>query len=218
MLNLHNVSINFGQSPGLKKINLSVSKGDYLYIIGPTGAGKTTLLRSMYFDVPLKKGHITFEHFNSLSLKPNQIASVRRRMGIVFQDFKLLSDRNVFENITYALRATGSSSRNAKRKTIKALTSVGMLTKRNSEIGELSGGELQRVSIARAISNDPLVIFADEPTGNLDPETAREIFMLLQTLNRRGIAIVVATHNYKLIELFPGKVIALDLGTMVKKT
>ncbi len=215
MLHLHNISVIFNQSAGLKNANLSVSKGDFLYIIGPTGAGKTTLLRTIYLDLIPQQGHITFQNFNSLSIKKKHIHLLRRNLGIVFQDFKLLDDRNVYDNIIFALRAAGASSRESKRRAIRALTNVGMLSRRDSTVDELSGGELQRVCIARAIANNPLILLADEPTGNLDPDTAREIFSLLQNLNRRGIAIIVATHNYKLIDEFPGTVIQLQHGSII---
>ena len=217
MLQLHNVSVFFNKSAGLKNANLSVSKGDFLYITGPTGAGKTTLLRTIYLDLVPQQGHVTFQGFNSLSIKKKHIPLLRRRLGIVFQDFKLLDDRDVFDNIIFALRVTGASSRESKKRAIKALTKVGMISKRNSSINELSGGELQRVCLARAIANNPLIILADEPTGNLDPDTAREIFSLLQNLNRRGIAIIVATHNYKLIDEFPGKVVQMQHGSINKE-
>ena len=170
-------SVIFNQSAGLKNANLSVSKGDFLYIIGPTGAGKTTLLRTIYLDLIPQQGHITFQNFNSLSIKKKHMHLLRRNLGIVFQDFKLLDDRNVYDNIIFALRAAGASSRESKRRAIRALTNVGMLSRRDSTVDELSGGELQRVCIARAIASNPLILLADEPTGNLDPDTAtRNLF------------------------------------------
>lgn len=212
MLKLHNVSVYFKNKTGLFDINLSVEKGEFMYLVGPTGAGKTTLLRSIYMDLPLDDGTIEFAGYNSSSIKRRQIPYLRRQIGNVFQDLKLLDDRTVFDNVIFALRSAGATSRDAKKKAVKALTGVGLFSRRNNRLEELSGGELQRLCIARAIANQPQIILADEPTGNLDPGTARSIFELLHKLNQRGITILTATHNYQIIREFPGRVVYLNNG------
>jgi len=217
MLKLTDVSVTFKNGGGLSHISLTINKGEYVYIVGPTGAGKTTLLRTIYMDVIPNSGEVEFAGFSSLSLKRRQIPFVRRQIGVVFQDFKILGERDAFDNIYLVLRATGSSARDARKKTIRALTNVGLLSKRDNHPEELSGGELQRVCIARAIANNPLLLLADEPTGNLDPETGRNIFSLFKQLNERGITAIIATHNYPLVKEFPGRIIYLENGRMIKQ-
>jgi len=215
MIKLHNVSVYFKNKPGLIDINLSIKKGEFVYLIGPTGAGKTTLLRTIYHDLKPDDGFVQFGKYHSKKIKPRQLPFMRRQIGIIFQDFKLLDDRTVYDNVIFALRATGSLSIEAKKKTVRALTNVGLLSKRNNMLDELSGGELQRLCIARAIANQPVIIIADEPTGNLDPNTAHGIFELLYRLNQRGSTVLTATHNYKIVHDFPGRIIYLEEGRQV---
>ena len=215
MIRLHNVSVYFKDKPGLIDINISIKKGEFVYLIGPTGAGKTTLLRTIYHDLKPDDGFVQFGKFNLNKIKARQIPFMRRQIGIIFQDFKLLNDRNVYDNVIFTLRATGSSSKEAKKRAVKALTNVGLLSKRNNTLDGLSGGELQRLCIARAIANEPVIIIADEPTGNLDPNTAHGIFELLYKLNLRGSTVLTATHNYKIVHDFPGRIIYLEEGRQV---
>lgn len=200
MVEFHNVSVWFGDNLVFKNLNLSIPDGKFVFITGPTGSGKSTLLRLIYMDIFPNRGRVVVGKFDSRRIRRRQIPYLRRRLGIVFQDFKLLEDRNVFENIAFALYVTGTKKREINRKVLMALAEVGLSHKKNSMPDELSGGEQQRVAIARAIANDPFLLLADEPTGNLDPETSIEIIDLLRKINFRGTSVIVATHNYSIIE------------------
>lgn len=200
MVEFHNVSVWFGDNLVFKNLNLSIPDGKFVFITGPTGSGKSTLLRLIYMDIFPNRGRVVVGKFDSRRIRRRQIPYLRRRLGIVFQDFKLLEDRNVFENIAFALYVTGTKKREINRKVLMALAEVGLSHKKNSMPDELSGGEQQRVAIARAIANDPFLLLADEPTGNLDPETSVEIIDLLRKINFRGTSVIVATHNYSIIE------------------
>ncbi|MFC1493543.1 cell division ATP-binding protein FtsE, partial [candidate division KSB1 bacterium] len=217
MITISNVSVNYEKKRILRKIDLDIARGDFLYIIGPSGAGKTTLLRTLYMDVIPDEGYVQVEEFSSMTIKRRKIPYLRRRLGIIFQDFKLLEERSIYDNIIFALKATGVPKTECKKRAVRALTNVGLFEKRDSLPGELSGGEMQRACIARALSNDPILLIADEPTGNLDPATAKEIFQLLKKINKLGTAVLVATHNYKIIRQFPGKIIYLKNGRIVKE-
>ncbi len=217
MITISNVSVDFDKKRILRKVDLDIDRGDFLYIIGPSGAGKTTLLRTLYMDVIPDEGYVQVEEYSTMTIKKRSIPYLRRRLGIIFQDFKLLEDRSIYDNIIFALKATGVSKNECKKKAVKALTNVGLFEKRESLPGELSGGEMQRACIARALANDPILLIADEPTGNLDPATAKEIFRLLKKINKLGTAVLVATHNYKIIKQFPGKIIYLKNGKIVKE-
>jgi cell division transport system ATP-binding protein len=217
MITISNISVHYNKKRILKNINLDISRGDFLYIIGPSGAGKTTFLRTIYMDIIPDEGYVLVEKFSSDTIKRRKIPHLRRKLGIIFQDFKLLEDRSVYDNIIFALKATGVTGAECKKRTVKALTNVGLFEKRERLPGELSGGEMQRACIARALANEPIILIADEPTGNLDPETSKEIFRLLKKINKLGTAVLVATHNYKIIRQFPGKIIYLKNGRIVKE-
>jgi len=217
MLSLNNVSVYFKDRIGLLNVSIGVNKGDFVYIVGPTGAGKTTLFRTIYMDLMPDDGFVEFGEYNSLNIKRRRIPYVRRQIGVVFQDLKILEERTTFDNIVFALGAIGLSSRSAKMKAARALKKVGLMSKKDSYPFELSQGEVQRICIARAIANDPLIILADEPTGNLDPKTAHKIFLLLKKLNERGITVMTATHNYRIIKNFPGRIIFLKNGRRVER-
>ncbi|MCK4828267.1 ATP-binding cassette domain-containing protein, partial [bacterium] len=174
----------------LSEINLSVDAGEFVCIVGPSGAGKSTMLRIIHFEIFPDKGKVTVLDYNAQSIPLREIPFLRRRVGMIFQDFKLLEDRDVFENVAFAMWATGMQRRKIKRRTFQVLAEVGLSHKRYSLISELSGGEQQRVAVARALANEPFVLLADEPTGNLDPETAGEILHLLKRINGKGTAIV----------------------------
>jgi len=218
MIRLKNVSVYFGETAALYKINLRIKKGEFVYIVGSSGAGKTTLLRTIYMDIIPNTGFVQFGKYNSETIKKRRIPYLRRRIGNVFQDFKLLEDRTILENAMFAVRVTGATVITAKKRAIKALTSVGLLAKKDKYPHELSGGENQRACIARALANDPVIILADEPTGNLDLETGKDIFKLLKKINENGTAVVTATHNYQIINAFPGRIIFLEDGIQVEKS
>ena len=184
----------------LKDVNFSIDKGDFVYLIGKTGSGKSSLLKTLYADLPLLEGEALVCGFNLRTIKKKQIPELRRKLGIVFQDFRLLTDRSVDKNLEFVLRATGWTDKvNIKNRIEEVLTKVGLMNKGYKMPHELSGGEQQRVAIARALLNDPELIIADEPTGNLDPETSEEIIDILYNLHEDK-AVLLATHDYELMK------------------
>ena len=200
----------------LSKVSFDLKSGDFIYLIGKTGAGKSSLLKILYGDLFLQEGQGEVVGFDLTSLKEKEIPYLRRGIGVVFQDFQLLSDRTVNDNLSFVLRATGWDDKDKINNRVQeVLTQVGMGQKGYKMPHELSGGEQQRVSIARAILNEPELIIADEPTGNLDPETSREIMMLLKGIQEKGKAIFMATHDYSLINDFPSKMIRCAEGTIL---
>lgn len=209
MIKCSNVGFAFDEHVIFTDVNLSVEKGEFVYIVGETGCGKTTLMRLLYMDVLPTSGLVRVDTFSSSSVKKRKLFQLRRKLGIIFQDYKLLEDRSVYDNITFALQAVGFSTRDIKMQAAHALTKVGLIHRRNSPIGELSGGEQQRLSIARAIAKEPIAILADEPTGNLDPATSADILGLLKKINLGGTTILLATHNYQLIRKFPARTVAI---------
>lgn len=209
MIKCTNVSFAFDEHLIFSDVNLSIEKGEFVYFVGETGCGKTTLMRLFYMDLLPTSGVVKVDTFSSASLRKRKLHILRRKLGIIFQDYKLLDDRCVFDNLTFALRAVGYSGRDVKMQATQALTQVGLIHRRNSPIEELSGGEQQRLSIARAISKDPIAILADEPTGNLDPATSEDILTLLKKINLGGTTILLATHNYELIRKFPARTVAI---------
>lgn len=191
----------------LSDVNLEIAQGSFNYLVGRTGSGKSSLLKTLYGELPLIKGEAEIAGFRLQGLKRRQIPYLRRKIGIVFQDFQLLSDRNVESNLMFVLDATGWNNKEDKRKRCKeVLQMVGLATKDYKMPHELSGGEQQRVVIARALLNDPEIILADEPTGNLDPDVSDEIMTLLQRISEKGTSVLMATHDYRLINKFPGKI------------
>ena len=174
MIKVFNASVAFNSSAGIFDVDLRIEKGEFVYLIGASGAGKTTLIRLLYMDLYPQKGHIIISDFNSTRIKNKDIPLLRRKMGVIFQDFRLFNDRTVYENIQFILEVTGTKRKNIKKRVLHVLADVGLSHKRNSFPEELSGGEKQRVAIARALVNEPFVLLADEPTGNLDPEVTKE--------------------------------------------
>lgn len=210
ILSFENVSFDYNGHSILKEISFLMDSGEFLYLIGPSGAGKTTVLKLIYMDLKPKTGIVSIVEFNSQFMKEKYIPMLRRKLGIIFQDFRLLSDRTIEENLAFVLHSVNSPKKEVKRKIFNALSLVGLSHRRNSYPNELSGGEQQRVVIARAIINDPILILADEPTGNLDPITSKQIMEILRDINARGTAVLVATHNYDLVKKFPARILKLQ--------
>ena len=196
----------------ISAINLSVYKGDFLYLIGKVGSGKTSIIKSIIGDVPISRGKLTVSGFDLLSLKERQIPMLRRKIGVVFQDFQLLTDRSVYDNMKFVLQSTGWKSGKEMEEVIKSrLGSVGMALKSHKMPHQLSGGEQQRVAIARALLNTPEIILADEPTGSLDSETAADIMELLTKIHKEyNSAIILVTHNRALFKRYPGRVVVCE--------
>ena len=200
----------------LSNVNLSIKKGKFNYLIGKTGSGKSSLLKVLYGHIPLSEGEGVVVGFDLTKLKISRIPDLRRKLGIVFQDFQLLTDRSVEKNLSFVLEATGWKDKTMMEERINdVLSSVGMKTKKHKMPHELSGGEQQRVAIARALLNHPELILADEPTGNLDPETSHDIMLLLRQVSQeRNCAVLMATHDYHLIQNFPGQAIRCEDGSV----
>jgi len=199
----------------INNVNLEIHKGEFIYLIGKTGTGKTSLLRMLYGELPLNEGSGTVADFELNNLTNKQIPFLRRKLGIVFQDFQLLTDRNVRDNLLFVMKATGwKNDQLMISKTTEVLRLVGLEDKALKMTHELSGGEQQRIVIARALINDPGLILADEPTGNLDPETADEIIGLLWKISKNGTAVLMATHDYRVVEKFPARILKAENYTL----
>ena len=195
----------------LSDISLEIKKGEFVYLIGKVGSGKTSIIKTLNAELLLTKGQGTVAGFNLAELKTSDIAFLRRKLGVVFQDFRLLNDRNVYDNLSFVLKATDwKDDKEIEDRLLAVLDKVGMTHKIKSMPHQLSGGELQRVVIARALLNNPEIILADEPTGNLDPQTSIELLQILKDLNEQGKTIVIATHDYPMIRRFPARIITVD--------
>ncbi|NIK74153.1 cell division transport system ATP-binding protein [Thermonema lapsum] len=205
--------------PVLSDVYFDVHKGEFVYIVGRTGSGKTSLLKTLYADLPLYKGDVEVAGIQLFNIKRRDIAKLRRRIGIVFQDFQLLMDRSVADNLFFVMRATGwRSTAKMKQRMNEVLLRVGLSGATSKMPHQLSGGEQQRVVIARALLNEPAILIADEPTGNLDPAVGEEIMDLFMKINRSGTAVLMATHNYQFIEQFPARVLKCEHGTLLDST
>ena len=215
ILHIENADILQRDKLVLSDVNLKINKGDFFYLIGKTGSGKSSLMKTFYGDLKLQKGAGSIVGFDLRTLKEKEIPFLRRKIGIVFQDFKLLNDRSVFDNLLFVLKATGWKDQvSMKAKIEEVLDHVGMKTQSYKNPYELSGGEQQRVAIARALLNDPDLILADEPTGNLDPKTSLEVMDLLNKIHQSGKSIIMATHDYALIVKFKQKTIKCEGGKL----
>jgi len=213
VLELKNASILQRDNLILSDVNLEIQPGQFIYLIGETGSGKSSLLKTLYGDLPLTKGTGTVAGYNLNDLKDKDIPFLRRKLGIVFQDFQLLTDRNIYDNLLFVLKATGwEDKKKMENKINEVLKKVGMGTKGHKMPFQISGGEQQRVAIARSLLNDPELILADEPTGNLDPSTSEEIMILLTEICKNGKAILMATHDYALILKFPNYTLKIEDG------
>ncbi len=215
MIQIFHVTKYYDRRPALVDINLQIQKGDFVLLMGPSGAGKTTLLKLVFCAESPDEGQILVQNRNIARLRPSDVPYLRRTMGFVFQDFRLLPKKNVFDNVALPLVVQGASSFEIKRRVAEALKAVGVEHKKDSRPVTLSAGEQQRVCIARAIVNGPSILLADEPTGNMDPDLAQEIFELFKTINARGTTVVVATHNRQMIDQINRRVVMLQQGQVV---
>lgn len=217
MIEFTNVSKQYdGCFDALVDVTLYIDKAEFVFLTGSSGAGKTTLLKHIYFEEKPTVGQVFVCGYNSKSIRSKEIPFLRRKLGIVFQDFRLLYDRNVFENVAFALRVTGTNEKMVKRKVFEVLSNTGLSHKSSHMPHQLSGGEQQRVCIARAIVNDPMILLADEPTGNLDYDVSKEIFHLLRKINTWGTTVIMATHDMHLIDPYHYRRVVLDHGYVVK--
>ncbi|MCL6448466.1 MAG: cell division ATP-binding protein FtsE [Armatimonadetes bacterium] len=217
MLRLYNVSKVYQNNvTALDNINLHVRKGDFLFLVGPSGAGKTTLARLIFREELPTRGQIIFNGKNVVRMRPGEVPFHRRKIGMVFQDFRLLPLKNVYENVSFALEVTGAPSKEIKRRVPEVLKLVGLEGKAKMFPHQLSGGEQQRVCVARALVNNPLLLIADEPTGNLDPDTSWDLMKLFQRINEQGTTIIMATHAWDIVDAMKRRVVALSRGRIVR--
>ena len=206
IINLKDVDLHQMEEKVFSNVNLSVDRGEFIYLIGETGSGKSSLLKILYGELKVSSGDTTLSSINLNKIKNKEIPNLRRKLGIVFQDFQLLSDRTVFENLSFVLKATGWSKKEKISKRInEVLNSVHLIGVKNKMPYALSGGEQQRAAIARALLNHPEIILADEPTGNLDPKKSEQIIELLQEINAKGTTVIIATHDYTIIKKYPAR-------------
>jgi cell division transport system ATP-binding protein len=200
----------------LGNISFNIEKGEFVYLVGRTGSGKSSLLKTLYADLPLRLGDISVANFNIRGIKPGEIPLLRRKLGIIFQDFQLFNDRSVGENLMFVMKATGwRDNVKMRARTSEVLMQVGLGSVEKKMPHQLSGGEQQRVVIARALLNEPQILLADEPTGNLDPEVSGGIMKIFQQINKTGTAVLMATHSYGLIKKFPARVLKCEEGKVM---
>ena len=216
MIKLEHVSKSYSAGiPALNDVNLEIEDGEFVFIVGDSGSGKSTMIKLLLKELEPSAGTITINGKNLSRIRRRQIPKFRRNIGVVFQDFRLLKDRNVYENIAFAQKVIGESTRNIKKKVPSFLSMVGLAAKYRSYPKELSGGEQQRVAIARALINEPSILLADEPTGNLDNNNAWEIMKLLEEVNDRGTTVIVVTHNMEIVKVMKKRVITVQKGVIV---
>ncbi len=216
VVRVKDASIFQGSDAVLQNISFDIEKGDFVFLVGRTGSGKSSLLKTLYADLPLRLGDISVAGFTIRGISSNKIPLLRRKIGIIFQDFQLFSDRTVAENLMFVMRATGwRDTLKMKSRLVDVLMQVGLGSVEKKMPHQLSGGEQQRVVIARALLNEPHILIADEPTGNLDPEVSAGILKVFQQINRSGTAILMATHSYGLIKKFPNRVLKCEEGKIL---
>ena len=199
----------------LKGVNASIDDGEFIFLVGPSGSGKSTIIKILTGEIAPTLGEISINGYDLNTIKPAQMPFLRRTLGVVFQDFRLIDKKNVYDNVAFAMRAVGASGKDIKRRVPYVLELVGLDTKTRRKPSELSGGEQQRVAVARALVNNPRLIIADEPTGNLDPSRSLEIMMLLERINKLGTTVLVVTHEKDLVNRFSKRVIAIDGGRVI---
>ncbi len=212
MIQFNNASAAFDRHIILEDVTLQINPGEFVFVVGQTGSGKSTLLRMIYMDLAPIRGNVIVGKYNSEVIQKKEKSMLRRSLGIIFQDFRLLEDRSVFDNVAFTLHVTGFKTKDIKKNVLRALADVGLSHQRNRMAHELSGGEQQRVVIARALVNNPLFLLADEPTGNLDPSTSWDILQLLKGINTRGTAVIMATHNHDMVKKMNARVIEIRDG------
>ena len=205
-----------GGSMALQDVNVHIEPGEFVFVVGPSGAGKSTFIKMLFREVLPTTGSIFVNGVDILSLTPKEIPFLRRQLGIIFQDYRLLPDRTVFENVAFAMQVIEAPHRKIKRQVMNVLDLVGLRHRANAYPNELSGGEQQRIAIARAIVNDPVFVIADEPTGNLDPETSWDIMDIFKEINDTGTTIVMATHDKEVVDAMGKRVIAIEKGRIVR--
>jgi cell division transport system ATP-binding protein len=216
VLSMTQATIFQGENPVLLDVNFAVEQHEFVFLIGRTGSGKSSLLKTLYADLPLKVGHSEVVGYSLSKIKNKEVPYLRRKIGIIFQDFQLFTDRSVSENLTFVLKATGwTDNLQIKERISDVLLQVGLVEALNKMPHQLSGGEQQRIVIARALLNNPSILLADEPTGNLDPDVADGIFKLFQEINKKGTAILMATHNHELLRKFPYRVLKCEKGKLL---
>jgi len=216
VIEFKNATKQYGQRLVLDNINLSIKGGDWLWLMGKSGAGKTTLIHALIGGVKLTHGSVLVDHYDISKFNHLALQEYRRKLGIVFQDYKLLPKKTAYENVAFAMEVCGYSDRQIAKRVPEVLMKVGLAEARHHFPHMLSGGERQRVAIARALIHEPRLIIADEPTGNLDPKTAKEIILLLQKLNVEGATVIIATHNHSLLNIVKDRVIRIEEGQMVE--
>ena len=219
MIEVKNVTKSYGNGlPAIKNLNLSIDKGEFVFVVGASGSGKSTFIKLLLRELKPTEGTIEIDGVDISKLRSKGVARYRRNVGVVFQDFRLLNDRDVYSNIAFAQRVIGVSKKEIKKNAARVLNLVGLSEKYRSNPDELSGGEQQRVSLARALVNKPDILLADEPTGNLDPDNSREIMRLLDKINEQGTTVIVVTHNHEIVEEMNKRVITLQQGVKISDT
>jgi cell division transport system ATP-binding protein len=218
LIEIYDVTKSYPGVPALQGVSLKVQKGEFVFLVGTSGAGKSTLIKMIYREETPTAGDILVAGWNLSKMRQRDVPLLRRNIGVVFQDFKLLPDRSVFDNVAFALRVIEAPRREIRRRTLAVLDLVGLRDRADTRPTQLSGGEQQRVAVARAIVNNPPLVLADEPTGNLDPETSMGIMRLFEEINFRGATVVVATHAKQIVDVMKKRVVAIEQGRVVRDT
>lgn len=216
VISFENITVRFDDRTIFEDLNFTLDRGEFTYLIGSTGSGKSSFLKLIYRDLLPDEGKVYVAGTEVTSLRERKVPELRRSVGIVFQDFQLLPDRNVYENVAFALEVTGTRRSTIKQRVMEVLSMVGISHRRYDMPGELSGGEQQRVVIARALANEPKLMLADEPTGNLDPEAAHSIMDLFRQINNRGMAVLMVTHNYDMVKKYPARTVRIQNENIVE--
>lgn len=218
IIQLKNIGLAYDREIILSDVNLAINKGDFVYLVGESGAGKSSIIKMLYREIKATKGEIIIDSQDIVKLRQAKLPKLRRKVGVIFQDYKLLADKTIYKNVAFSLEVTGYPRRKIKARVMDVLKKVGIAEKANKYPDELSGGQQQRAAIARAIVDDPLILVADEPTGNLDPENALSIMELLEQINDEGTTVVMATHDVGIVNNFPKRVILLGQKKVLKES